>query len=137
MVLVSQWEACKLKRVIERMAASGKEKAVAPVTLHAYLPRPSLTFEYMEDLKTYSVPAVPANWEAPQDLVMQLNLFAGQLYLRSYDEYKRVCRYIGLAYVANEDQEMAVPPDGFVGRRKYSECEFKASPVAFLARVFH
>src|SRR6187549_3989922 len=68
---------------------------------------------------------------------MQLNLFAGQLYLHSFDEYKRVCRYLGLAYTENEDQETAVPPDGFVGKNKYPECRFKSSPVAFLAKVYN
>jgi len=43
------------------MVVSGKEKAVAFMTLYAYLPRLSLIFEYIEDLKTYSVLTVPAN----------------------------------------------------------------------------
>ncbi|KAK3350293.1 hypothetical protein B0T25DRAFT_459024, partial [Lasiosphaeria hispida] len=93
-------------------------------------------FSSMEHLKTYTIFAVVADWEAPRDLVMQLNLFAGQLYLRSYGEYKRLCRYLGLAYTENEDGEMAVPPDGFDGKRKYPECEFESSPVAFLAKVY-
>jgi hypothetical protein len=90
----------------------------------------------MEDLTTYTVPAtLPADWTAPPELVMQLNLFAGQLYLRSYAEYVRLCRYLGLAYVENGGDEV-VAPDGFVGRRGYPECEFGASPVAFLAEVY-
>jgi len=136
MVLVSQWEASRLKGVIENMAAASEE-AVPPVTLHAYLPRPSLTFPSMEHLKTYTIPAVPAGWEAPRDLVMELNLFACQLYLRSYDEYKSLCKYLGLAYTENKDPETAVPPDGFVGKRKYPECEFGSSPVAFLAKLYN
>ncbi|KAK0613589.1 hypothetical protein B0T14DRAFT_591458 [Immersiella caudata] len=139
-VVVSQWEANQLKHVIEKLQQDRQSKdaaASAPVTLHAYLPRSSLTFSSMEHLKTYTVPALPADWEAPRDLVMQLNLFAGQLYLRSYDEYKRLCGYLGLAYTENEDQETAVPPDGFVGQRKYPNCKFELSPVAFLAKVYH
>ncbi|KAK3374532.1 hypothetical protein B0T24DRAFT_577590 [Lasiosphaeria ovina] len=141
MVLVSQWEASRLKGVIEKLQQKLESKAAAseavlPVTLHAYLARPSLTFSSMEHLKTYTIPAVAADWEAPQDLVMQLNLFAGQLYLRSYDEYKRMCRYLGLVYTKNEDQDTAVSPDGFVGKKKYPECEFESSPVAFLAKVY-
>ncbi|KAK3987282.1 hypothetical protein QBC44DRAFT_127707 [Cladorrhinum sp. PSN332] len=150
MVLVSQWEASRLKKVIEKVQQEAESTAIAsgskavppvPVTLHAYLPRPSLTFRTMEHLKTYTVPAraVAAAWESPPpELVMQLNLFAGQLYLRSYDEYKRLCRYLGLAYTANEDEDAAVPPDGFVGRKKYGpECEFESSPVPFLSRVYN
>ncbi|KAK4449026.1 hypothetical protein QBC34DRAFT_351713 [Podospora aff. communis PSN243] len=140
MVLISQWEASRLKHVIEKLQQelnSKKAAASVPVTLHAYLPRPSLTFRSMEHLKTYTVPPLPADWEAPLDLVMQLNLFAGQLYLRSYDEYKRLCRYLGLSYEENRDKEAAIPPDGFVGKRKDSDCRFEESPVAFLAKVYH
>jgi hypothetical protein len=140
MVLISPWEANRLKGLIEKLqrehergiAASG-----AAVTLHAYVPLPSLTFRSMEHLKTYSVPALADDWEAPRELVMQLNLFAGQLYLRSYDEYKRVCKYLGLSYTENKDEETAVPPDGFVGKRKYAACEFEDSPVAFLTKVYN
>ncbi|KAK4459473.1 hypothetical protein QBC42DRAFT_299412 [Cladorrhinum samala] len=150
MVLISQWEASELKGLIEGMQQNAAESKASggapkvpvrvPVTLHAYLPRPSLTFRTMEDLNTYAVPAEAADkdWEpVSPELVMQLNLFAGQLYLRSYDEYKRLCRHLGLAYTANEDEDSAVPPDGFVGRKKYPGCEFDASPVAFLNKVYN
>lgn len=52
----------------------------------------------MEDLKTYTVPKMREGWAAPRELVMQLNLFAGQLCLRSYEEYVRLCKYWGLRY---------------------------------------
>jgi len=139
MVVVSQWEASRLKHVIKTFPKPSKSQGSSsvPVTLHAYLPRPSLTFSSIEHLKGYTVPAVAADWEPPPELVMQLNLFAGQLYLRSYNEYKRVCGYLGLAYAENEDEETAVPPDGFVGKRRYPQCSFDSSPVAFLAKVYH
>ncbi|KAK0715939.1 hypothetical protein B0H67DRAFT_645624 [Lasiosphaeris hirsuta] len=142
MVLVSQWEASRLKGVIEKLqqelgSEAAAAEAVPPVTLHAYLPRPSPTFPPMEHLKTYTIPTLEADWEAPPDLVMQLNLFAGQLYLRSYDEYQRLCGYLGLVYTENDDEATAVPPDGFVGKKKYPECEFESSPVAFLAKVYN
>jgi hypothetical protein len=40
-------------------------------------------------------------------------------------------------YTENEDQETAAPPDRFVGKRKYSECEFETSPMAFLAKAYN
>jgi hypothetical protein len=130
MVIISQWEANHLK------AELAKQQNPALVTLHAYLPRHSLTCRSMEDLTTYTVPAtLPAGWTAPAELVMQLNLIAGQLYLRSYEEYVRLCRYLGLAYTENKSNEV-VAPDGFVGRRGYPECGFEASPVVFLADVY-
>ncbi len=67
--------------------------------------------------------------------MIQLNLFTGQLYLRSYREYVRLCRYPGLVYTENRGDE-AVAQVGFVGRRDTHECEFDESPVAFLAEVY-
>ncbi|KAK4153473.1 hypothetical protein C8A00DRAFT_33763 [Chaetomidium leptoderma] len=145
MVVVSQWEADQLKAVIGQfrrdVVGSGQQpRRIPPVTLHAYLPRPSLTFQSMEDLKTYTIPTAvmaAADWEEapPMELVMQLNLFAGQLYLRSYDEYVRLCRYLGLVYTENRGDEV-VAQDGFVGKKRYPECQFDASPLAFLAEVY-
>lgn len=133
MVVVSPYEAAWAKRFLERRQHSSGGGAA--VTLHAYLPRPSLSFRSMEDLRTYTVPPVAEGWQAPLQLVTQLNLFAGQLYLRDYEEYVRLCRYLGLAYTENKRDEV-VGRDGFVGRRGYAECEFEESPVAFLAEVF-
>ncbi|KAG7294014.1 hypothetical protein NEMBOFW57_004075 [Staphylotrichum longicolle] len=115
MVIVSPAEASWIKCVLDRTEDGDDEPPASfPATLHAYLPRSSLAFCSMDDLTTYTVPDVPAGWTAPRELVMQLNLFAGQLYLPSYGEYVRLCRYLGLAYAENAGEE-AVAMDGFVG----------------------
>ncbi|KAK4211357.1 hypothetical protein QBC37DRAFT_389750 [Rhypophila decipiens] len=153
MVIVSQWEADQLKSVIEQRA-SGQE---VPVKLHAYLPRATLTFQTMEDLDTYVVPdhtssttmPLAATVPPPPELIMQLNLFAGQVYLRNYDEYARLCRYLGLIYTAKregvEEETMVVDQsdesdgarDGFVGKKAYpGECAFDVNPVPFLAEMY-
>ncbi|KAK4220947.1 hypothetical protein QBC38DRAFT_155242 [Podospora fimiseda] len=140
MVIISQWEANQLKVLIDKHQKDPHKAVLPPVTMHAYSPRPALTFRTMEDLKVYTVPEVVGGtpwWKAPRELVMQLNLFAGQLYLRDFEEYTRLCRYLGLAYTANDDDEVAVPLDGFVGRRRYPECEFESSPVSFLSKLFN
>jgi len=68
---------------------------------------------------------------------MQLNLFAGQLYLRSYQHYVALCRYVGLSYKENDGDEM-IAADGFVGKRdgEYAACRFETSPVMFLSVLF-
>ncbi|KAK3323063.1 hypothetical protein B0H66DRAFT_515810 [Apodospora peruviana] len=130
MVVVSQWEANQLKEELASSSIGGK------VSLHAYMPRLGLTSsQAMEDLKAYTVPPVGKGWAAPEQLVMQLNLFAGQLYLRDYGEYVRLCRYLGLAYMENKGEEV-VAPDGFVGRRGYRDCKFEVSPIPFLTEVY-
>ncbi|KAL2186630.1 hypothetical protein L209DRAFT_711026 [Thermothelomyces heterothallicus CBS 203.75] len=157
MVLVSSWEANVLKKVLEADAAAAAAAAAAiavgtpagapPVLLRAYLPRTSLSFESLEDLTAYTVPAHAATTTTtPKELITQLNLFAGQLYLRTYDDYVRLCRYLGLSYRENEgDTDIAA--DGFVGRGggggsgggkggEYEACEFEQSPIGFLGVLF-
>lgn len=70
---------------------------------------------------------------------MQLNLFAGQLYLRSYEDYLLVCRFLGLCF-RSPCEHIQVSCDEFVspiGRPKFDiimekECPFTTSPVGFL-----
>ncbi|KAK1760199.1 hypothetical protein QBC47DRAFT_427171 [Echria macrotheca] len=130
MVIISQWEANKLKAVA---ASSTSTK------LHVYLPRHNRMFRSMEDLKAYVVPMASladGSWAVPKVLVMHLNLFAGQLYLRTYEDYIQLCRYLGLAHQSN-DGSMRVSADGFIGRQAGNEeCVFVKSPITFLNVLF-
>jgi len=72
----------------------------------------------------------------PRNLIIQLNLFAGQLYLSSYQEYVEVCQFLGLAYEKTEDGAV-VAADGFIISQNGivgpgSQCTFRDSPVKFL-----
>ncbi|KAK3987321.1 hypothetical protein QBC44DRAFT_400356 [Cladorrhinum sp. PSN332] len=155
LVIISQWEAGMIKPILETQYRDGERSGV---TMHAYLPRPSNTFMTMENLTTYTVPhRLEQGWAAPLELVMQLNLFAGQLCLRNYDEHVRLCRYLGLRYRGADhvdedgDVEMGdvgqpqLQPqnagwtDGFVGGaggREYASCVFDSSPVPFLRVLY-
>lgn len=70
---------------------------------------------------------------------MQLNIFAGQLYLRSYEQNLSVCRFLGLC-IRPLCEQIQVGCDGFVsptGRSDFDaiiekECPFTTSPVGFL-----
>ena len=107
-------------------------------TLHVYSPRVSMSVRTLEDLSFCAIPAVPKCRPHPP-FVMQLNLFAGQLYLRSYEEYLSVCRFLGLCFRPPCEQ-IQVGCDGFVsptGRPEFdaimeTECPFTTSPVGFL-----
>ena len=108
------------------------------VTLHVYSPRVSMSVRTLEDLSFCAIPVVPTCW--PHSLsVMQLNLFAGQLYLRSYGEYVSVCRFLGLCFRPPYEQ-IQVTCDGFISpisRPGFDavmerECPFTISPVGFL-----
>jgi len=66
--------------------------------LHLFAPRTCLATRSAEDLLLYTTPALPAGWRAPQTLVLMLLLFAGQLYLRTYNDYVDMCQLLGAPY---------------------------------------
>jgi hypothetical protein len=106
------------------------------VTLHIYSPRPNMGFRALDGLDLYTVPLRPAMPTLPLNLIIQLNLFAGQLYLSSYREYVEVCQFLGLAYEKTENGAV-VAADGFIISRNGSvgpgsQCTFRDSPVKFL-----
>lgn len=81
MVIISPFEAQHILKTIEKHGC---------VVLHQYAPRSALGFEPLDRLLLYTTPAVPDNWKFPQSLIMQLNLFSGQLYFSSFPEYQGV-----------------------------------------------
>ena len=66
------------------------------VHLHVYTPRTSKHMRPADDLMFCSIPPVPDNWTPPWDLIDQLNVFAGQLYLRNYESYLWLRRFLGI-----------------------------------------
>ncbi|KAL4077961.1 hypothetical protein J3A83DRAFT_4356726 [Scleroderma citrinum] len=111
------------------------------VHLHIYTPRTHKALRSCDDLLLYSIPAVPNNWTAPTPLVDQLNLFAGQLYLRDYMTYIRVCRYL-CVYAKDLHREgcFEVQNDGFIEPahrplRAQRASAFLKSPLPFLRHL--
>ena len=66
------------------------------VHLHVYTPRTSKRMRPADDLMFYAIPPVPDNWTPPWDLIDQLNVFAGQLYLRDYGSYLWLRHFLGI-----------------------------------------
>ena len=66
------------------------------VRLHMYAPRTSQRMKPSDDLKLYTIPSLPSDWLSPWALIDQLNVFAGQLYLRDYESYLRLCHFLDL-----------------------------------------
>ena len=108
------------------------------VRLHIYTPRTHKTSRPCDDLLLHSIPTVPPDWTAPAPLVDQLNLFAGQLYLRDYSTYIRVCRFLCVYAKDLEDGgSFEVQSDGFIQPahrplRARRACSFQKSPLPFL-----
>ena len=85
LVLLSPFEADRLMPDI---------RASEYVHLHLYAPRTSERMKPSDDLRLYSIPPLPSDWTPPWALIDQLNVFAGQLYLRNYTSYLRLCRFL-------------------------------------------
>lgn len=100
------------------------------VTLHLFAPRANASFPSLDELTLYNVGREFLPGSVPRSLTMQLNLFAGSLYLRSLAEYSELCRHLGLLEgKATDDQQVYAdgfidPPAGVWG--------LKMSPVPFL-----
>lgn len=133
-VIISPYEAHEL---LPKIRASKR------VTLHLYCARPNQETRPLDCLDLYPVPSSPDEWSEPfpLQLKIQLNLFAGQLYLNSLDEYAGLCRMLRLSAEATPEGT-EVDPDGFI-RSSTSETisdviktsSFTTSPVNFL-RIF-
>ncbi len=105
------------------------------VSLHLYAPRPNSGFRALDGLDLYTIPARPVARTLPSHLVVQLNLFAGQLYLSSFKEYIEICTFLGLAWNKAEEG-CVVAADGFIvndgSDGRSSRSSFSDSPVKFL-----
>ncbi|KAH0531231.1 hypothetical protein TsFJ059_000090 [Trichoderma semiorbis] len=123
LVIISPHEAQELKPQITRSKH---------VHMHLYTPLPSLAYTSLESLKLYSTPILPENWRLPSRLRSVLNLFSGQLYITSQDDYHEVCTLLNLSYGPTEDG-VTVEPDGFiVSRSGDALTKFNKSPIVFL-----
>jgi hypothetical protein len=84
MIIVSPFEAQEL---LPDIAKSER------VSLHLYAPRLNLGYRRLDTLNLYTIPSRTPR-RIPQSLIIELNLFAGQLYFSSWDEYLRVSEFL-------------------------------------------
>ncbi|KAE8440619.1 hypothetical protein EG329_007021 [Mollisiaceae sp. DMI_Dod_QoI] len=111
------------------------------VRLHIYSPRLSLSHRSLEDLSFCAVPSVKEGWFVPE-ISTALNLFAGQLYLRDAEEYRNLCRFLGVRF-QDPYRGVDVSTDGFISpetRHLQDDetaaiCKFARSPIDFLRLV--
>ncbi|KAL3412906.1 hypothetical protein V8F44DRAFT_645694 [Aspergillus fumigatus] len=122
-IIISPYEAMHLLPEVRRSTGA---------TIHLYAPRQNLSFVSLDRLHLYNIPSRPDSIDIPDDLKIQLNLFAGQLYIASYPEYLRLCDTLGVASAATPDN-FTVAADGFILRGNVtSKSTFSQSPLKFL-----
>ena len=100
------------------------------VHLHLYAPRTSRRMKPSDDLKLYTIPPLPSDWTPPWALIDQLNVFAGQLYLRDYTSYLRLCHFLGVP--TKESPKSAKPRWNMFktpGSFEENEIRFSGSPL--------
>ncbi len=104
------------------------------VHLHIYSPKVNVSTNPFDNLQFHCIPR-PNIQINDTLLITQLNIFAGQLYLRDYDEYRLLCSFIGLYHGQNSAEGVPILSDGFIKPEHRGEGDispFKTSPVLFL-----
>lgn len=130
-LIISPYEANQLYRSMEGSTAA---------TLHLYKARCNSGYASLDKLDFHTVSAQGAPPTVPRDLAIQLDLFAGQLYISSYGDYMEICKFLGLSSeTLTEEMTEAgwtVTADGYIlsddrGRRGGGSGVLE-SPVHFL-----
>ncbi|KAI4686606.1 uncharacterized protein J4E84_005887 [Alternaria hordeiaustralica] len=121
LIIISPWEANQLLPQLRQSKT---------ISLHIFAPRSNVSYASLDELTLYTVGRVFSPGSVPRSLTIQLNLFAGSLYLRSLSEYTKVCDHLGLLTGTAKDGQQVYadgfidPPSGIWGLKK--------SPVPFL-----
>ncbi|KAF8500764.1 hypothetical protein F5888DRAFT_1888086 [Russula emetica] len=103
-VVISPYEANVLLPIIRKSRK---------VRLHVYAPRVTSSMRSFSNLTFYTIPdALARRRPSPAHIRTELNLFAGQLYFDSREEYERVCQLLALSMAHPGAEYCEV--DGFV-----------------------
>jgi len=129
-IVISPYEANELLPIIRK---SDK------VRLHIYAARVTASMRSFSALTFYTIPESPTNrkWTAPAHVQIELNLFAGQLYFDSREEFQRVCELLALHVVHPGADSERVEMDGFVPvtYRTGQKSPLSTSAIATLKRL--
>ncbi|KAH8798597.1 hypothetical protein F5884DRAFT_687263 [Xylogone sp. PMI_703] len=110
-------------------------------SLHTYSARSSVTVRTLEDLAF--CPFSAQSQALPNsNTIIQLNLFAGQLYLKDFEAYELLCDFLGLCS-RTPDDGISVGIDGFIRPREKNNPDnsqprssaFITSPVDFIRSI--
>ncbi|KAF3031198.1 hypothetical protein E8E12_000087 [Didymella heteroderae] len=124
LIIISPFEANELLSTIVKYAK---------VTLHLYSPRANATYAPLDKLTLYNVGLGFCADQVPRSTTVQLNLFAGSRYLRSFEEYREVCDFLGLLR-SKPMKDQQVFADGFINP-PVGIWGLQQSPVPFLRSV--
>ncbi|KAJ5059156.1 hypothetical protein J3E72DRAFT_230989 [Bipolaris maydis] len=121
LIIISPYEANQLLPLIREHKK---------VTLHLFAARANASYAPLDQLTLYNIGHAFNPRSLSRSLTMQLNLFAGSLYLRSLDEYNELCGFLGLLQGRAEEGQQ-VYADGFIDPPA-GKWRLTRSPVPFL-----
>ncbi|KAI2625249.1 hypothetical protein GGS21DRAFT_314838 [Xylaria nigripes] len=121
LLIISPYEAEKLLPELESVFSSN-------VTLHLYKPRSHTIHYAFDNLDFFTIPYQQKPLELPRSLLVQLNLFAGQLYFHTYEDYLETCEFLGLAAHLPKSGE-SIAPDGYILSDSNGKSKYDKSPV--------
>lgn len=129
-LIISPWEANQLYTSMRKSYAA---------TIHVYKPRSNSGYAPLDRLDFHTVSANPVAPTLPRSLAVQLDLFAGQLYISSYEDYLEICNFLGLSPKAltkeMSERGWKLSADGFIlsddQGRVGGASGLKQSPVNF------
>lgn len=108
------------------------------VTLHMYSPRISLSMPSFNKPDICNIPSNTNPILQPTDMI-ELGLFAGSLYLDSYEDYMLLCEYLGLAagYPGTIPRGVVVSVDGYIQPNNragmgWGGCPFGDNPLPMI-----
>jgi len=133
LVIISPYEANQLRH----------KDPHSSCTMHLFKARWNVSYASLDSLDFHTIPRRSPALTVARQLAIQLNLFAGSLYITSHDDYLEICRFLGLAAESVTDDMSAagwkVAIDGFIVRdgegRKGGESGLQQSPVKFIGTV--
>lgn len=108
-IIISPYEANLLYEMMKRSNAA---------CMHIYKPLCNSGYTSLDQLNFHTISAQAGPFTVPRRLAIQLNLFSGQLYINSYEDYGEICSFLGLLTVAltkeMSEEGWRVAADGFV-----------------------
>lgn len=125
-VLISPFEAQALMTIVRLSVVAA---------LHLYKPRTNLGHRPSSDIDCLTVSSIRTRIDILLELRVQINVFAGALYFRDFQEYTETCKFLGLASEPAKSG-WEVDADDFIQRdaqgRKGGESGVRLSPIKFL-----
>jgi hypothetical protein len=108
--------------------------------LHVYKPRYNSGYASLDHLGLHTISAQSTSPLLGRALAAQLNLFAGQLYVTTHEDYLEICKFLGLCATTLTtemgEQGWQVAADGFIlsddQDRVGGGSGLKKTPISFL-----